>query len=77
MSWFHSFDVAVFRFINGTLSNPVFDKLMPFLSGNAFFVPVVVLVVIALICKGGKRGRLCVFLILLCLALGDGWICKT
>lgn len=77
MSWLLSIDIALFRFINGTLSNPVFDWLMPFASGNAFFVPAIVLIVIALIWKGGTRGRICLLLVVLTVAIGDGWICKT
>ena len=77
MNWLLSLDVALFRFINGTLSNPVFDRLMPFASGNAFFVPAVFLIAIALIWKGGTRGRICLLLIVLTVAIGDGWICKT
>ena len=74
MSWLLSIDIALFRFINGTLSNPVFDWLMPFASGNAFFVPAIVLIVIALIWKGGTRGRICLLLVVLTVAIGDGWI---
>jgi 4-amino-4-deoxy-L-arabinose transferase-like glycosyltransferase len=77
MTWFHSLDVGIFRFINGALSNPVFDKLMPFASGNAFFVPAVLIIAAALLWKGGKRGRIFVFLVLLVIALGDGWICNS
>ncbi len=73
----HSLDVAVFRFVNGTLSNPVFDKLMPFVSGNAFFVPALLLCAIAIIWKGGKRGCIFVLLALLIVGIGDGWICNS
>ncbi len=77
MSWLHSIDAAVFHFINGTLSNPIFDEVMPFLSGNFFFIPALLLIGVALIWKGGKRGRIFLLLILLVVALGDGWICNT
>lgn len=76
-SLLHSIDAAVFHFINGTLSNPVFDKLMRFASGNPYFFPALFLVAVGLIWKGGKRGRIFVFLLLLVVALGDGWICNT
>src|SRR4051812_15601316 len=77
MNWLISIDLAIFRFINGTLSNSFFDKLMPSVSGNAFFIPALVLVAIALIWKGGKRGRIFVLLALIVIALGDGWICNS
>jgi membrane-associated phospholipid phosphatase len=77
MSFFHSLDTALFHFVNGTLSNPVFDKLMPFVSGNPLFIPVIALVVAALLWKGGKRAWFYLFFILLVIAVGDGWICNS
>ncbi len=77
MLWLQSLDVAAFRFINGALSNPLFDKLMPFVSGNAFFVPILIFVAVALIWKGGVRGRLFVLLVLTSVAVADGWICNA
>ena len=77
LSLLHSIDVAVFRFINGTLSNPFFDSLMPFASGNAFFIPVLVMVGVALLWKGGVRGRIFVLLALISVAVADGWICNA
>jgi membrane-associated phospholipid phosphatase len=70
-------DVGVFRFINGTLSNPVFDVVMPFASGNRFFFPVLALVGMLLLWKGGKRGWLCALMLALILWPGDSFICNT
>jgi membrane-associated phospholipid phosphatase len=70
-------DVALFRFINGTLSNSVFDVVMPFASGNKIFFPVVALVVMLLLWKGGKRGRLCALMLGLILWPADSYICNT
>src|SRR5688500_7583266 len=72
-----SLDIALFRFINGSLANPALDALMPFISGNAFFFPVVFLVAIWMIWKCGVRGRLFLFFVVLAVALGDGLICNT
>jgi membrane-associated phospholipid phosphatase len=77
VDWLQSLDTTLFRLINGRWSNPVCDTLMPWFSGNALFFPVLALAAIALIWKGGARGRLCVVLLLLILPLGDGWICNT
>ena len=77
MHWLQTMDLDLFRFINGTLSNPFFDKVMPFVSGNAFFYPVVVLLGILLVCKGRARGTVCLLMLLLVLAVGDGWVCRT
>ena len=76
MDWLKSIDVAVFRFVNGSLSNGVFDQLMPFVSGNAFFYPALLLLGIWLVWKGGLRGRICVLFLLVVIAFGDGIICK-
>src|SRR5258708_2937751 len=50
---------------------------MPFLSGNAFFYPILLLAGIALVWKGGKRGLVCVLLLALILPMGDHWICRV
>ena len=34
MSFLKSIDTGLFNFLNQSISNPVFDWLMPFLSGN-------------------------------------------
>ena len=34
MQWLQSLDTALFHFVNGTLGNPLFDWLMPILSGG-------------------------------------------
>jgi membrane-associated phospholipid phosphatase len=75
--WLHTLDVGVFRFINGTLSNPVFDLIMPFASGNKFFFPALGLVGMLLLWKGGKRGWLCALMTALILWPGDSLICNT
>ena len=77
MHWLHALDVALFRFVNQTLSNPVFDVVMPWLSGNRLFVPLVLLAGAGLIWRG--RGRAACFLFLLALAVGvtDGLVCNT
>ena len=36
-------DLSLFRFINGTLSHPFLDAIMPWFSGNQVFVPAVVI----------------------------------
>ena len=77
MHWLHTLDVGVFRFINGTLSNPFFDVLMPFASGNKFFFPVLAIVGMLLLWKGGKRGWICLLMAVLILGPGDSYVCNT
>ncbi len=77
MSWLHTVDAAVFRWINLRMANPLFDAVMPSLAGNRWFIPVAVLGVAGLLWKGGLRARLFVAILLTTLALGDGLVINT
>lgn len=77
MSWLHSVDVALFRFINLKLSHPVLDWIMPLFAGNPVFVPAVLLLAVALLWKGGIRGRIFVILLLVVIGLGDAFVINT
>jgi len=77
MSWLQALDVSLFRFINGTLSNPLFDALMPWLSGNRQFVPAVLLVSAFIIWRGRTKGILFLILLTAALAVTDGLLCNT
>lgn len=77
MHWLQSFDTSLFRFVNQTLSNAAFDVLMPVASGNPLFVPALLVAAALLFWKGGARGRLCVFMLVVILPLGDGLVCNT
>jgi 4-amino-4-deoxy-L-arabinose transferase-like glycosyltransferase/membrane-associated phospholipid phosphatase len=77
MHWLQALDTSLFDFINRSLANPVFDWLMPILSGNAFFFPALFLLGVGLLWKGNARLRLCVLLLLLIVPLGDTFICNT
>ena len=77
MHWLQTLDVELFRFINLRLMNPVFDVLMPFLSGNAFFYPALVAAAALLIWKQRGRGLRCVAVRIVVLSLGDGFVCNT
>jgi 4-amino-4-deoxy-L-arabinose transferase-like glycosyltransferase/membrane-associated phospholipid phosphatase len=74
MHWLQTLDRDLFRFINLKLVNPVFDVLMPFLSGNTFFFPSVAVLICLLIWKGGLRGVVCVLVAALVVFVGDGLI---
>lgn len=70
----YGIDVALFRFLNGTLGNPVSDVVMPFLTdlnhswaGRALFVAAWLLLVV----RGGKPGRAAAFLLVILVAVGD------
>jgi 4-amino-4-deoxy-L-arabinose transferase-like glycosyltransferase/membrane-associated phospholipid phosphatase len=77
MNWLQSLDTTLFRWINLGFTNSFFDRVMPFLSGNPLFVPAFLLVCGLLIWKGGVRGRLCVLMVILAIAFGDGVVSST
>lgn len=71
MHWLQQIDAALFRGINLTTANPLFDLLMPFLSWNPLFVPAILLTALWLIWKGGRRGRVCLGVLVATLIVGD------
>jgi undecaprenyl-diphosphatase len=76
LSWLQNLDIDLFRFINGTLSNPVLDRAMPFISGNVFFAPALVVLGAVLIWKSRGRGVVCLVMIGLVVGTCDGVICR-
>jgi membrane-associated phospholipid phosphatase len=74
VAWLHLVDLALFRFINLKLSNGFLDLILPELSSNAWFAPVVLVLGIWLVWKGGARGRLFVLSLAVILGAGDGLV---
>ena len=67
-------DTALFIFFNGTLSNPVGDFLWPLITDYDRFLVVRILLVgiwLALMIRGGKRGRTAALLVVLVLVCSD------
>ncbi len=69
-----SLDRSVFFLINQTLSNPVFDLILPFLTdlnrmlgGKIFFIGVLLLLLI----RGGRKGRIAVLVLIVTITLSD------
>jgi membrane-associated phospholipid phosphatase len=77
VQFLQTLDLAVFRFINGKLAHPALDQIMPVLSANVLFYPILFLMGIVLVCKGGRRGLVCVVMLLIILPLGDHWVCRV
>jgi 4-amino-4-deoxy-L-arabinose transferase-like glycosyltransferase/membrane-associated phospholipid phosphatase len=81
MHWLQSLDTHLFLFVNRSLVNPVFDWLMPVLSGGGdvmhWFVLTVAAGAIAALCLGTARLRLCALLMVLAVVLGDPLIVNT
>src|SRR5579859_7869479 len=81
MHWLQTLDIALFHFINGSLRNPFFDRLMPALSGGdgvmRWFVWFAVAAIVGTLCFGSARARLCALMITLVVALGDPLVVNT
>jgi membrane-associated phospholipid phosphatase len=78
MHWLLSLDHALFHFINSTLANPLFDWLMPILSGNG--VPWMLAVAVGVplgFYFGSTRLKVCALLAVLVVALGDPLVVGT
>ncbi len=71
MEWWTALDTAGFRWINQAWSNPFFDAVLPFFSGNALFGPTLLLTAVWLIVFQGIKGRIYVLLLALALLIGD------
>ncbi len=72
MQWLHQLDVGVFRCVNSLASrNDFADEVMRFCAGNIFFAPLLILVAILAVWKGGIRGRICLLVAVVLLSLGD------
>lgn len=71
MDVLYSLDLWLFRLGNQTFANPVFDFLLPILTNEKYFIIPYAVILLLLIWKGGRTGRLCVGIVLLTIILGD------
>ena len=79
MHWLQAIDVGLLRFVNETLSNPALDVWMPLVSGQGIkglFLAIAVAAGLLLAWKGGRRGQLCVLMLVLIVASCDGVLCN-
>ena len=71
MEVLHSIDLALFRLINGTLSNPVFDFAMPIITEQNYWgIPLVIIGLTGLI-FGDKRTKFIILGGVLAVVIGD------
>ena len=67
IEFLYSIDVAVFHFLNGTLSNPIGDAVWPLITDYDKFWPVRIVLLgfwLWLMIKGGRRGRTAALLLI-------------
>jgi len=74
MDFLQNLDAGLFHVINGTLQNPVFDVLMPFITDLNKHTTVLIIVSILLVLlfvKGGRRGKYAVVVLAFGILLSD------
>lgn len=71
ISWLDGIDKSLFHFINGTLSNPLFDVLMPIITNQNYWVFPILILIFVLILKGGKRGKIAAGILIISVAATD------
>lgn len=67
----YSIDLAVFYFINNTLSNPVFDKFFPYITEVKHWYVAYIILWLILIIKGGKLGRIAALFAIIVITASD------
>jgi len=65
-------DKTVFAFLNQTIANPLFDKFFPFITNGEHWVLLYAVLIIWILWKGGRNGRICVLALALTITLSDG-----
>jgi undecaprenyl-diphosphatase len=66
-----SFDVRIFRFLNGTIANPSFDAVMPWITDFNNWRIAVILIWSALVIFGKSRARWLALVLLVVIAASD------
>lgn len=71
LEFFYSLDLKLLYFINHTLSNPVFDAVMPLLRGKLTWIPLYLIIIYFIIKKYGLKSVWVIGLALLTVLLAD------
>lgn len=71
MQYLQLLDIRLFFLINQTLSNKLFDLIMPFVTHLDNWRLVILLIWLILIIKGRKKGRVAAFLIIPVITMSD------
>ncbi len=70
-------DTVLFVFLNTKLTHPVLDSVMPFVTHQENWYPVLVGLWLALIIWGGRRGRMAAVALIIAIALTDQISCSV
>jgi membrane-associated phospholipid phosphatase len=75
MFWLESFDLTLFRWLNQSLANPVFDSVLPWFGNKGLLFPAAPILALLLWWRGSRRTRLCLLFLVLAVLLGDILVC--
>lgn len=71
IEFLYQIDVALFHFFNRAFANPVFDRLMPVVTeGDNWRIPIL-LIVLAFLVFGGRKGRITILLLIFTITMSD------
>jgi undecaprenyl-diphosphatase len=70
-------DAAIFRSLNGDLTHPVLDWLMPFVTTQENWYAVLLGLWVAMLIWGGRQGRIAAVLIVIAIAISDQLTCSV
>ncbi|MBT3477984.1 MAG: phosphatase PAP2 family protein [Candidatus Marinimicrobia bacterium] len=71
LEFFINVDKAIFHFFNTTTANPIFDFLMPIITNQNIWAVPILFIVFYLAIKGGRRGQICVVILIVSVGLAD------
>jgi undecaprenyl-diphosphatase len=74
LDFLNSLDIVMFRFINGSLSNPVLDFLMPFitdLNKQRIVLVVVGVIILWMLIRGSRHVRIAAVLLIITIIFSD------
>jgi len=69
--FFYSIDVSIFKFLNQTISNSLFDKFFPFITDPKNWILAFIILWLTAIFKGGRLGKLSAIGIIILIAISD------
>ena len=64
-------DKAVFRFFNSAIANPLFDFIMPIITNQNIWVVPILITILLLLIKGGRRGQITAIILIVSVGLAD------
>ena len=73
--WLAALDSDLFLLLNARLHHPILDAVMPAITGQENWYPILGVMVVALLIWGGKRGRMAVVMLVIAVALADQLSC--